>query len=29
MYMCSRRDMIAVECCAFHSYHIATWNTYT
>jgi len=23
MYMCSRRDMIAVE---FHSYHIAMWT---
>ena len=24
--MCSRRDVIAVECLAFHSYHIATWT---
>jgi len=24
MYICSRRDVITVECLAFHSYHITT-----
>jgi len=26
MYICSRRDMVAVECLTFHSYHVATWT---
>jgi len=26
MYICSRRDVMTVECLALHSHHITTWT---